>query len=35
MPVISATGAQGTGLAQPPVVLLNTANAVNCGGMVE
>ena len=28
MPAISAAGAQGTGLAQPPVVLLNTANAV-------
>jgi len=28
MPAVSAAGAQGTGLAQPPVILLNTANAV-------
>lgn len=28
MPAVSATGAQGTGLAQPPVVMLNTANAI-------
>ncbi len=28
MPAVSAAGAQGTGLASPPTVLLNTANAV-------
>jgi hypothetical protein len=28
MPAVSAAGAQGTGLAQPSVVMLNTANAV-------
>lgn len=28
MPAITAAGAQGTGLQQPPVALLNTANAI-------
>jgi hypothetical protein len=28
MPAVSAAGAQGTGLAQPPVQLLNTTNAI-------
>lgn len=28
MPPVTAVGAQGTGLAQPPVVMLNTANAI-------
>src|SRR5271157_2528393 len=28
MPAVSASGAQGTGLSQPPVQLLNTANAI-------
>jgi hypothetical protein len=28
MPAITAAGAQGTGLMQPPIVMLNTANAV-------
>lgn len=28
MPAVSASGAQGTGLGQPPTILLNTANAI-------